>query len=259
MHPCGRVDGFGRLCGIVPVPNHDRIPPGAELTRNVAGHDLARIGIDDLHLDVGHDLTDRAGAPVQGVIGGGLCADRRGLGHAVADPHFGKVHVRRDLLHDLHRTGGAGHHARPERLEVCRLKIGMLKLRDEHRGHAEQARAAFCLKRAQGRAGIESGFGVDDARPMGCRREIANYHSEAVIQRYRHTNSVMFGIPGTLTDEVPIVENVVVGEGGPFRKSSRPARVLDVDGIVELQTVGAAPKSVHRHALPGGDKGIPLR
>ena len=105
VHPAGAVDRLGGLGRLAPVAQHDRVAAGAELTRHTARHDLAGLGVDDLDLQVRHHPADRAGAARQGVVGGGLGAGGRGLGHAVADADLGHVHAGGDLGHHLDRAG----------------------------------------------------------------------------------------------------------------------------------------------------------
>ena len=136
MHPAGAVDCFGCLLRVVPVAQHHRVAARAEFTWRTARHHLIALRVNNLDLEMRQHPAHRCGAALERVVGGSLGAGGRGLGHAVAYAHLGHVHARGDLLHHLHRTRRAGHHAGAQRRKVGRGKIGMGKLGDEHRGHA---------------------------------------------------------------------------------------------------------------------------
>src|SRR5438067_1535733 len=96
VHPARGVDGLTGRFGIVPVTEHDAVAARAQLARLTPQQDLASWRVDDLDLDVGVNPTDGRHALVERVVGAALGRDRRGLGHAIADGHFGHVHLRLD-------------------------------------------------------------------------------------------------------------------------------------------------------------------
>src|SRR5581483_7371339 len=234
VHPARPVDGLGGALRVVPVAGHHRVAPGAQLAGRPPGDDPARLGVGDLHLDVGVDPPHRRHPVLQAVVGRRLGRHRGGLGHAVGDGDVLHVHAGYHLFHDLHRAGRAGHDARPQRGEVEALELGALELGDEHRRHAVEAGAALLGHGPQRRDGLEAGFGDDDGRPVGGAGQVAEDHPEAVVEGDRDADPVGLGVAAGLADEVAVVQDVVVRQRGALGESGRAARVLDVDGVVEL-------------------------
>ena len=74
MHPSGGVDRFGGLLGGIPVAEHDRVTPGAQLTWCAPGHRELRHRVDDLHLDVWHHGPDRRDTALE-IIGRRVIVD----------------------------------------------------------------------------------------------------------------------------------------------------------------------------------------
>jgi hypothetical protein len=66
-------------------------------------------------------------------------------------------------------------------------------------------------------------------------REVAEDHAEAVVERHRDANAIGLGEPHRLADEEAVVEDVVVRERRALRRTGGPRRVLEIDGVVELQ------------------------
>ncbi len=116
------------------------------------------------------------------------------------------------------------------------------QLRDEHRRHAVERRAALVLHRAQGGLGVERRSRDDHGRTVRGAGQVPEHHPEAVVEGHRDADPVPLVVPAALTDEVAVVEDVVVGEGGALGEAGGAAGVLDVDGVVELEL-----------ALPGSE------
>src|SRR4029453_2225529 len=100
VHPARLVYGLGRTRWIVPVSEHHRVPARAELAWAARRHDLSLL-VDDLHLDVRVNASDRGDAPLEGILRRRLEAHRARFGHAVADRHLLHVHLGNDALHHL--------------------------------------------------------------------------------------------------------------------------------------------------------------
>src|SRR5580700_5079501 len=79
VHPALLVDRLGGALGVVPVSAHDHIPAREELAGLAALDGAAIIGTpthpDDLDLDVGADLADRAAAVLERVVAPHLGGD----------------------------------------------------------------------------------------------------------------------------------------------------------------------------------------
>src|SRR5690606_41539628 len=71
-----------------------------------------------------------------------------------------------------------------------------------------------------------------------------------MVERYRDTMSLFFRKSHSLPDYVPVVEDTLVGEHGTLGKFCCPARILDVDGIVEIEHLSPGNKLVIADLLP---------
>ena len=96
-----------------------------------------------------------------------LRADRRGLGHAVADGDIAHADLVDQPAHDLDRTGRAADHAGAQRGHVEAREFGMVELGDEHRGHAaEDVQRSSCDGLQHGER-IETFAGIDHGGAVG--------------------------------------------------------------------------------------------
>ena len=237
MHPARRVDRLGGAIGIVPIAEHHRIAPRAELARLAARHDAPGGRIDDLHLKMRLHAPDRRDAQIETVIRRALQADRAGFGHPVGDRHLAHMHVGDHPLHHFDRTGRARHDAGAQRGEVEAREIGMAERRDEHGGDAIERGAAFRLDRFEHRQRIEALARIDHRRAVREAAQIAHHHAEAVIERHRNAELLAGGEADRLADEEAVVEDVVVRKRRALGKAGGAAGELDVDRIVELERV----------------------
>jgi hypothetical protein len=70
---------------------------------------------------------------------------------------------------------------------------------------------------------------------VGEGAEVAHDHAEAVVEGHGQARHVALGDVDELGDEEAVVEDVVVRERRALGEAGRPARVLDVDRVVEGQ------------------------
>ena len=70
---------------------------------------------------------------------------------------------------------------------------------------------------------------------MRSAAEVAHHHPEAVVERHRDADAILLRVLDRLAHEKPVVQDVVMRERRAFGEARRAGRVLDVDGIVELQ------------------------
>ena len=85
--------------------------------------------------------------------------------------------------------------------------------------------------------------------PWVVHARVAKHHPETVVERYGDADPVLRGVAAGLADEEAVVENVVVSERGALRKPGRAACVLNVDGIVELESRGQRNVLIARREL----------
>ena len=205
------------------------------------------------------DAADGRHATFQGIVGRALEADRRGLGHAIGDGDFAHVHLVVDALHHLDRAGRARHDAGAQRFQVEAREFGMIEFGDEHGRHAVERGAFFALDRLQRRQRIKALAGIDHGRAERDGSEIAHHHAEAVIERHRNADAVVFRQPHRAADEIAVVEDVVVRQRHALRRARGAAGELNIDRIVELQRRSelrkllAVPRAAHTCDVLEGD------
>src|SRR6266576_4375015 len=68
VHPAGRVDRFGGLVRFVPVAEHYRVAPGAQLAGLTPRDGQPGLGVRDLDLEVRVHQADGGYPPVQRVV-----------------------------------------------------------------------------------------------------------------------------------------------------------------------------------------------
>jgi hypothetical protein len=145
------------------------------------------------------------------------------------------VHVAEATLHHLDRAHSTGHNPGAQRGQVEAREVGMVLHRDEHRRHAVDGGAALLGDRPQRRPGLEPGPGNDHGGSMQEAAEVGHHHAEAVVERHRNAEPVLLCEPDQLGDEVAVVQDVVVAEGGAFGETRSSGGVLDVDRVRWLQ------------------------
>src|SRR5690606_16527395 len=130
---------------------------------------------------------------------------------------------------------------------------------DEHRRHAVERGAALLLDGLQGGHRVEGGGGDDDAGAVGGGRQVAHDHAEAVVEGHRQTDAVLLAVADGTAHPVAVVEDVVVGEGGPLGEAGGARGVLDVHRVVAAEAGGDLVQPLGRH--PGGGRGqrVPAR
>ncbi len=116
-----------------------------------------------------------------------------------------------------------------------RAEFRMIEFRDEHGRHAVQRGAALLGDGFQRDQRIETLAGKYHAGAVGDRREIAQHHAEAVIERHRDAEAILGREPHRLADEEAVVEDVVMRQRRAFGKAGGARGELDIDRLVELQ------------------------
>jgi hypothetical protein len=119
--------------------------------------------------------------------------------------------------------------------EVESREFRVVQLGDEHGGHAVERGAALGLHRLEGRERVEALAGVDHGAAMGQRREVADDHAEAVVERHRDADTVRLGQPQSAADEVAVVEDIVMRQRHALGRAGGAAGKLDVHRVVELE------------------------
>src|SRR6266851_4935921 len=192
VHPAAGIEHAGRLFGFVPIAQHDAVATGAQFAPFAARHD-ASLEIDNLDLDMGMNAPDGGDPTLQRIVRRALKADRAGFGHAVGDGDVAHVHLFVDAPHHLDRAGRAGHDAGAQRRQIEFGKFGMVEFGDEHGRHTIERRALLTLDGLQRRQRIEALAGIDHGCAQRDRSKIAHHHAEAMIERNRNADAVVFG------------------------------------------------------------------
>lgn len=116
----------------------------------------------------------------------------------------------------------------------------MVQFRDEHRRHAMQDHAALRLDRFEHRQRIESGGRIDHCHAVDDAHQVAHYHAEAMVERYRDTDPVARHGAHRSADHRRIVERVVMREGHSLGRARGAAGELNIDRVGRLQGGGDA-------------------
>ena len=66
--------------------------------------------------------------------------------------------------------------------------------------------------------------------------EVPQHHPEAVIERHRDADPILGRVVDSFSNEVAVVQDVVVGESRALGEAGGSGRVLDVDRVVELES-----------------------
>ena len=72
---------------------------------------------------------------------------------------------------------------------------------------------------------------------MGDASQIAHHHPEAVVERHRDTQSVVFGQLHAIADQFAVVEDIGVGECGALGVARGATGELDIDGTVGIEAL----------------------
>ena len=190
VQPAGFVDGVASRFGIFVVALHHQVAAGAEFARRATGHDRTGDYIHDFYFRMGQGLADRRHAQFQRVVHRGLRDHRRGFGQSVGNGHLFEVHQVHDALHHLNRTRRAGHDSGAQRAEIETQKLGMVQFRNEHGGNAVQNGATLSLDGFEGSKRIEESCRDHHRRAGHYAGQIAQHHSEAVVEGHRDTEAV---------------------------------------------------------------------
>src|SRR5260221_4346496 len=105
----------------------------------------------------------------------------------------------------------------------------------EVRRHARDGSAAlrrYCMQRPNG---FKALAGEHHGGTLGQARQDSHHHAEAVVERNRDADAILWPDPGRHTHLQAVVEQVVVGQGHAFRQSRSAAGKLDVDRVVEVR------------------------
>ena len=65
--------------------------------------------------------------------------------------------------------------------------------------------------------------------------DIRQHHAEAVVERHRNAQPVVWRELHEFAGEKAVVQQIVVGQRGSLRRTGGPAGELNVDRVVELQ------------------------
>ena len=94
---------------------------------------------------------------------------------------------------------------------------------------------------------------------MAERSEVSHHHAEAVVEGHGYTDPILFAVATALSDEVTVVEDVVVTQRSALREAGGAAGVLDVDRLVEVQRRHALAQLARFDRLAVREEGVPTR
>src|SRR6185312_5579858 len=107
----------------------------------------------------------------------------------------------------------------------------MLHFRDEHRWNAMESRATLRLNGFQHAKRVESSAGKNHSRSVRHASQRGHYHAKTVIERNGNAQPVALAQSHRFSNKECVVQNIVMTECCPFRRSCGPAGELNIDRI----------------------------
>ena len=98
-----------------------------------------------------------------------------------------------------------------------------------------QARAAFLRHGLQGHQRIKPLTRIDHGGAMRGASKIAQHHAEAMIKRHRNAKLILRRQLHRFTNEITIIQDIVVCQCRTFRCARGAGGELDIDRIIKLQ------------------------
>ena len=167
------------------------------------------------------------------------------------------MHAGQYPLHDLYRTGGAGHDAGAQAAQLELAEPGMVQFGNKHGGHPVQRGAALLGYCRQGGFRFEGLGGKNRSTAVSDTGQVGHDHTEAVVQRHRYAQPVSLGQAHTVAHQLAIVENIAMGEGGPLGVARGAAGELDIDRVAggQLRRDSLHPRALRlpAHGTHGGE------
>lgn len=218
------------LLRVVPVAGLQLVAADAELAAGADGHDVA-VAVDDLGQGVRHQRANRGQTSVDRVVGEGVEARRRRLRQAVARRELGHAQLRHQLLHQVPRhrrpRDDAGPQPQVRRAQV--LRLGQREQAVEHGGDAVQRGALLADHGAERCRRVEHLGRIDDLGAVGDDGHQAEYEAEAVEERGRTAEDVVWCEPHAVPDEAGVVYNIAMTQSQPGSLSPSLSAVVMVD------------------------------
>ncbi len=152
------------------------------------------------------------------------------------------MHFADYALHDLNGTWRAGHDACAQASQIKTCELRMLEFGDKHCGHAMQRRAALFRRGTQCLQRIEERRGNDHRRARHHAHHVGQHHAKTVVERDRYAQAIVRRKLHGRGSEAGIVHNVMVRECRALRHARCARRVLEIDGVVELERALALAK-----------------
>ena len=127
------------------------------------------------------DASHRRNAALDRVINRALETYRAGLSHAVGNGDVVNMHGVYHPPHHFNRARGSRHDSRAQRAQVKALELGVLHLRNEHRGNAMKSGTALSRDGLKHRQRLESFTGKNHGCAVSDAGQRGHHHAKAVI------------------------------------------------------------------------------
>ena len=112
----------------------------------------------------------------------------------------------------------------------------MRKLRDEHRRDTIKPRTLLFFDGGERRARIKGFSRINHGRAMNETSQIAHHHPKAMIKRYGNAEAISRNQANIQTDEIAIIENVIMGQRRALWQTGRARRKLNIDRLIGVKT-----------------------
>src|SRR5215218_5986905 len=224
------------------------VAAGTEVSLLVCPDLRAGVDVDYLDFHVGKLASYARYSQFQRVVGAGLGDDGARLGLAVGYGDLLRPHHVDDLLHNLHRTGGAGHDACAQGTGIVVFEVRVIQLRYEHGRHAEESRTLLPIYGPQHRLRIEALDG-DHRRLVGDGVECAKNAAKAMEEGNGYTHPVFRPELHALPDIEGVLDDVRVGQLHTLREARRPGGVLHVYDVFGVERVLPRAESIGEYGF----------
>ncbi len=236
MEPAVGVDCSGCSLGHLVVALHDIITARNELSVNVIGNLLIRLGINDTALHTEdrsaygiYTLLDRIGGLAHG-------CSRRSLGLTVCNTNLSHIHLLDDLFHCLDRTRRACHDTCSHVREICLGEVLVTEHSDKHCRYTVERCDLLLIdtrKTLSRRESCDRGHRCSVSYGSGHSEN----HSEAVEHRNLYHHSVCGRKIHAIADSLTIVYDIVVSEHYAFGEACSTRGILHIADIVDINSL----------------------
>ena len=231
MQPLVSVNGVGRGLGHFVVAFHHAGAPGDNFALSIRRQINAHIRVNNFSFDIRKKPSHGGNTQFDRIVTSRHRHHRCGFRLAEGNNNFGTMHFRAHLIHRFDGAGSPGHNARAQRRHVVFIEVGMIQNRDKHRRHAVNRRALLRGNKLHSLERIKI-FHNDHGRAAVNAIKRAHHTTETMKKRHLNQQTVFLRHAHDISDHPGVVDNIVMSQHDPFRKTCGARSVLHIDDII---------------------------